>query len=188
MVAAFYSNWTAATWGAVLGPGIPVLLAIVAGAVRGRRLRKPVVIRRAKTSGHLLDYQFWPRAPAIGDSGSWQLARAVFQVNNRSDSDQSVLINGPPRARVIWLRRRRGLYLCPGRMVIPPQSGGWVGPCVVVSDGHQIKDRDRLLVRVGGRLGQSGKMIGYLGFARLYKYLIVDGADFRGGNSGPAKP
>ncbi len=38
MVAAFYSHWTAATWGAVLWPVAPILLGVVGWMIRSRRL------------------------------------------------------------------------------------------------------------------------------------------------------
>ena len=185
MSGAFYGHWTAATWAAVLGTGAPVLLALVGGVTRSHRLRKPVVIRRARTPGKPLEERLWPRAPVVADPGAWQLARAVFQVNNRSDFEQVVLFNGFPRARILWLRRRRGLSLCPGQMVLAPQTGGWVGVCVVVRAGRPFKQRDRLFVRVSGRLGHNGKRISYMGFARLYQYPQVDGHDLRGGNAPP---
>lgn len=177
------SHWTAATWAGVVA-AIVAVLAAMGGVSRARRLRKPVVVRRARVPGHLLDYQLWPHSPFVIDPGNWQLARAVFQINNRSDVEQTVVLGWKPKAR-IW---KRGMSLCAGRLVLPPQTGGWVGICVVVAEGYEFKERSRVLCHTTGRIGQSGKRIGYFGFARLFQYEYLDGADFRGGHSAPAKP
>lgn len=183
MVAAL-TSWNAGTWLEAIAIVVAVAIAVMGGASRARRLRKPVVFRRAHAPGHLMDPQVWPRPPIILDPSEWYLARAVLQVDNRSDSDQTILIRWP-RQLPRWLRRR-GFYVATGRMVIPAHKGGWIGLCVVIVNGKKFRQRDRVLVRIRGRLANSGKRVGFTGFARLYQYPDLDGAEFRGGQTRPA--
>lgn len=92
----------------------------------------------------------------------------MIQVENRTDFEQVVVLNGKPWSR-IWRGKRRGLYLCAGRFALGPHDGGWIDLSTVVAAGHAFHSRKRLLVRISGRVGQSGKRMGFTGFARLLR-------------------